>query len=247
MLVVLLFLFCALARGDFLKYKFYTDTTCSSSPVAVQDTYFSELCSTSGFKLTCINSTFYTANSYGTDSSCTIPNYPPSIQMVQYPTCSQNDQGIGRAATTECISGAYTKPTTGVVLAFLPDSKSCAAFPQTVVQYTIVGACFDGIGTTGTILTCEKDAIRGRKYSDASCLGSVIEDSPVSYGCDLVNRTIADCYSSTPPAAAATTSKTPIIIGGAVGGTFAVVALVGAGIYFFRMPRGTAREAIPLL
>lgn len=246
-LYLLLSLFCALSYADYIKYSFFASSTCSGSPIGVEDLYFSELCPTTRYKYTCINKTFFTTNFYGPDSSsCDDKPTSTSILQVQYAACSSNEQGLGRAAISECIPGAYKKPTAGAVQAFLPDSKTCTAFPQFVVSYPILDACFDGQGITGLRITCDQNGIRGRVYSDATCSGSVIEDEVTPYGCNLVNNTIGDCYSAT-PAAAAASSNTPIIIGGAVGGTLAVAALVGAGVYFFRMAGGTAKEAIPLL
>ena len=237
-----LLLLAAFASADYLVTQGFSSETCQGEPVATQYGILPDACSLTRLKAVCINSSAATQIQYA-DSSCTAESGRQVI-TAPYPVCTPSSMFAGKAVITACVSGSFTRPTTGLVKSQLYDSTSCLQNPPEVMQ-SAAGVCIP-TGLGGSITTCGKDAIFVQQYSGASCTGSVIDSQTLKYGCDLGNRSINDCYGTTTSAPASLSRAA--VVGGAVGGTLAVLALGGAAVFYFRRQRSASgKEATPLL
>ena len=235
--------------ADYLAYTWYSNLNCTGSPSFFQSQGLPEACAETREKLTCINSTHFIETKYS-DSSCSSIS-SSSVEMVQYPVCRWRYNYDPLPLTISCVTGVYQRPTSGcVVSSSLISSPSCSNAPDVITHYPVVESCFlttsyfiGGEVRSGRI-TSDKNFIFLQGYSDTAC-SNYSASSTLRKGCDPSSGTIADFYPSFPSSSVST--KTAIIIGGAVGGTLAIVLLVGGGIYFMRNNRGTTKETVPLM
>ena len=242
MLTPLLFLlFCASSvTADYSIYQGFDSATCQGAPVGSYFTSDSEAGSVTLSRTVCTNNTHYTWYGYS-DKTCTIIS---SQEVGEVGVCKPNTWFVGKASQITCVTGSFTKPTTGFVSSNLKDTSSqCSDAASYTVQYA-VGVCLPFNGLTSLQFTCDKDAVRMRTYADSSCSNNT-EVTKLEYGCSITDsryKQKIDCY----PPSSISASTSAAVVGGAVGGTIAVLALLGvlAFFYFRQRRRASAKMAI---
>ena len=246
-MIFFLLLSMRIVGADYLAYTWYSNLNCTGSPSFFQPQGLPDACPETRERLKCINSTHYMVTRY-TDSSCT--SISSSYVESRYPVCNLKNDPL--PLIVSCVAGVFEMPTTGCVLSSsLESSSSCSNAPDLITHYPVVESCFltnqfayqFGSEVRSGRITSDKTYIFFEGYSDTTC-SNYLKTSTQLKGCDPSSGTIAYFYQPSSPSSPA---KTAIIIGGAVGGTLAIVLLVGGGIYLMRMNRGTTKETVPLL